>query len=318
MQSPESYQTQIAVANTGAANPGWPQRSPFAQHDTAGGNTYVLGLLQRWRQELGIAASTTSVGFDAAIAKSREMLGQAAQVTLVSPGVTAGELQLAVHIANKTGHKLPTGYPSRRMWLQLSVANAQGEVLFESGRADANGLLDIDRGHMAAACLAVDKMDGFSNSPCYEPHRNEIDDATEVAIFQSVMADSNRHINYSLLYSASYLKDNRIPPLGFTTGGSDFDVATASVGQAVLDSDFNREAGTEGSGSDTVHYRLALPEGISGELTVTARLWYQSVNPAYVSAMPHRGAKADRLRIMVREQPPLPELLDAASLIVQL
>ncbi len=171
---------------------------------------------------------------------------------------------------------------------------------------------------MAPSCLAIDKIDGFSNSPCYEPHRNEISDPTQVAIFQAVMANSNRHINYSLLYSASYLKDNRIPPLGFTTSSIDFDSATASVGQAALDSDFNRDAGTEGSGSDTVHYRLSLPEGTSGQLTVNVRLWYQSVNPAYVSAMSHRGAKSDRLRIMVREQPPLPELLAADSLVVEL
>lgn len=317
MQSPESYQTQIAIAQSGATNPGWPQRSPFSQHDVAGGNTYVLGLLQRWREELGIAASTTEAGFDAAIAKGRDMLGQAAQVTLESPSVAAGELQLAVRIANKTGHKLPTGYPSRRMWLQLSLVNAQGEVLFESGKPDENGLLDIDRAHMAAACLDVDKIDGFSNSGCYEPHRNEISDPGQVAMFQAVMADINGHINYSLLYSASYLKDNRIPPLGFSTSSSNFDSATAPVGQAVQDSDFNREAGAEGSGSDTVHYRLAVPEGTLGQLTVSVRLWYQSVSPLYVRAMPHRGAKSDRLRIMVREQPPLPELLAEDSRVVE-
>jgi hypothetical protein len=59
------------------------------------------------------------------------------------------------------------------------------------------------------------------------------------------------------------------------------------------------------------------PDGSSAALTVIVRLWYQSVSPAYVSAMSHRGAKSDRLRIMVREQPPLPELLATDSVVVE-
>ena len=128
------------------------------------------------------------------------------------------------------------------------------------------------------------------------------------------MADSNRHINYSLLYSASYLKDNRIPPLGFASDGGNFDSATASVGLASQDGDFNRQAGVEGSGSDTVHYHVALPAGTAGPLSVRVRLWYQSISPPYVSALGHRGAKSDRLRMMAREQPPVPELLASDSL----
>ncbi len=318
MPRPDAYQTAIAVNRSGVVNPSWPQRAPFSQHDIAGGNTYVLGLLKTWRKELGIEASTTAQGFDAAIAKGREILGQAAEVTLVAPVHEAGQLQLAVRITNNSGHKLPTGYPSRRMWLQLTVSNALGEVLFESGKADENGLLDVDSDHLAASCLTTDKSDGFINSPCYQQHRNEITAPGQVAIYEAVMADTNRHINYSLLYSASYLKDNRLPPAGFSSQGDNYDVATAIVGSALADGDFNREQGIQGSGRDTVHYRIAVPGDTSGPLSVAVRLWYQSISPAYIAAMSHRGDKSDRLRIMVRQQPPVPELLAMDSRLIDL
>jgi hypothetical protein len=47
-------------------------------------------------------------------------------------------------------------------------------------------------------------------------------------------------------------------------------------------------------------------------------LWYQSISPAHIAAISHRGDKSDRLRIMVRQQPPVPELLAADSRLIDL
>ncbi len=317
MQRPDGYQTAIAVARSGASHPFWPQRSPFAMHSMAGGNTYVLGLLKTWRRELGIEASTTEAGFDAAINNGRSLLSQAADITLASLSKDQNELQLTVRISNNTGHKLPTGYPSRRMWLQLTVSDALGQVLFESGKPDGSGYLAVDSHHLAQSCLDTSKDRDFISSSCYEPHRKEITNPQQVAIYEAVMADTNRHITYSLLYGASYLKDNRIPPAGFSTLSANYDSATSIAGTAQVDSDFNRAAGIQGSGSDTVHFRIALPNSASGRLSVEARLWYQSIRPTFIAAMAHRGEKSDRMRIMYQQQSPVPELLARDSLIVE-
>jgi hypothetical protein len=315
-QGPGNYQTPIAIMRSGSANPGWPQREPFSLHSVAGGNTYVLGLLKTWRKELGIADTTTEAGFDQAIASGRASLGRAATVALLSPQLNGNELELDVRIENRTGHKLPTGYPSRRMWLHLTVSDATGKVLFESGKPDDRGNLALDAQQLAPACLALAKDESFSNAYCYVPHRNDISDARQVPVYESVMADTNGHIVYSLLYGATYLKDNRIPPAGFSSDGANYDVATASVGAALGDSDFNREEGRQGSGSDTVHYEIELDKNAAGPLSVDVRLWYQSIRPAFLASMSHRGEKTDRLRLMTQQQPPLPELLARQTLVV--
>jgi hypothetical protein len=312
MPQPENYSTPIAVTRSGSVHPNWPTRAPFSRHDPAGGNTYVLGLMQTWREELGIANSTTVEGFQKAIDATRDMLGRAATVSFTRAVMGRQQLDLDVQIVNHTGHKLPSAFPSRRMWLQLTVHDAAGEVLFDSGAPDERGYLTVDGRDLAPHCLALAKPAGFDNANCFEPHRQIITRPGQVAIYEAVMADSNRHIVYSLLYGAGYLKDNRIPPAGFSSTSPEYDPATASVGVAE-DGDFNLLLGEEGSGSDTVHYRIALPAE-AGPVSVHAKLWYQSIRPAFVAALAHPGGKSDRMRRMYREQPPLPELLDEQAL----
>ncbi len=313
MAGPEDYATAIAVTRSGMAHPRWPQRSPFAPHTIAGGNTYVLGLLKQWREELGIARSTTEQGFEDAIAQGREFLQQAADIAIDCQSRDARELHLCVTITNRTGHKLPTGYPSRRMWLHLVVIDADGQKVFESGRPDKRGYLALDGQHLAAACLKTEPGQNGANEDCLEPHRDVISRPEQVAIYEAVMADSNERITYALLYAAGYLKDNRIPPAGFSSLGRHYDASTQVIGKAAVDRDFNIADGAQGSGSDTVRYRIALPEGLEGKLRVKARLWYQSIRPAFVHALSAENRKAAHLQTMYRERPPRPELLAVAK-----
>lgn len=309
MASPDDYETAIALMPSGFPNPNWPQRSPFSTHANAGGNTYVLGLLKTWREELGIAGSTTEEGFDQAIAQGRAILAQAAAIAVTSQGIESGQLQLAVRITNNSGHKLPTGYPSRRMWLQLTVTDAAGKRVFESGKPDEQGYLAVDSRYTSPACVENAKRDDFVNEACFEPHRNQISGQDQVALFETVMADTNRHVTYSLLNGAGYLKDNRLPPAGFTSTSTEYDPASGTAGAALSDPDFNREQGVEGSGSDIVHYRIKLGDTAGGQFNIEARLWFQSIHPAFVATLAHRGEKTDNMRVMYREQSPQPELL---------
>ena len=220
------------------------------------------------------------------------------------------QLDIAVRITNHTGHKLPSGFPSRRMWLHLRVKDGSGQTLFESGAPDAIGLLSVDAGHLASECLARTKPAGFSNEKCYEPHRDLIQDEDEVAIYEAVMADTNQHITYVLLYADSYLKDNRLPPAGFTDAGAlDAQTIPAGIGS---DSDYNRDNGVQGSGSDLVHYRLPLNDRI-GPFSVEARLLYQAVQPSFVGSLHGDGGRVDRFRVMYEDVPPTVETLASDS-----
>ncbi|MEZ4403205.1 MAG: hypothetical protein R3B06_24485, partial [Kofleriaceae bacterium] len=96
-------------------------RAPIGRHVFAGVNTYMLALLadnQAWTGSTTTAAPLVA-GIDVAPARGR------AAVTVASDAaaVVDGRLQATIRVTNRTGHKLPTGYPGRRMWLHLRAVD---------------------------------------------------------------------------------------------------------------------------------------------------------------------------------------------------
>lgn len=233
--------------------------APFGRHTFIGGNAFMLRILRDNGETIGVTA--TAAQFDTTIARTQSLLqNSTARLTLV-PEVQNGQLQLTIGIENLAGHKFPTGFPSRRAWLHVLVQNAAGETLFESGGFDENGQI---------TGLQAD----------FEPHHQTITQSSEVQIYESVMEDVDGELTFVLLRGAQYRKDNRIPPKGFMdTHDRIADIAI--LGQAANDPDFNRDGGTEGTGSDQVHYLIDIA-GQSGKLILTAELLYQSVNPSFV------------------------------------
>jgi hypothetical protein len=61
---------------------------------------------------------------------------------LPTTNASIAALEAALTVTNAGGHKLPTAYPSRRLWIQLTVHNAAGAVVFESGRFNNNGAIE--------------------------------------------------------------------------------------------------------------------------------------------------------------------------------
>lgn len=300
---PGVYRTRIAVTPAGTVNTNWPERTPFFVHRMTGGNTHLLEVLKTYRSVLGIETSTTITGFDAKIAATRSLLREgAAQLAIAGISGDADELRIDVRITNNTGHKLPTGYPSRRMWLHLVVTDSSGAVLFDSGAPGADGRISTDTAALAGDCLAIAKPEGFRNDDCVEPHRDTIDDPAQIALYEPVMADSNGDLTHVLLHAARYLKDNRIPPRGFTTAAAEtIEPQTLPVG-VDEDPDFNVD------GSDTVHYVVAI-EGRPAPFNVTARLLYQAVRPSFVHAMHTDAGRVNRFKVMYQEVPPVVETL---------
>jgi hypothetical protein len=310
---PGVYNTRIAVGPNGAVNTQWPARSPFFTHSMVGGNSHMLELLRDNRDALGIETSTSVSGFDEKIAQTRDLLhNRTATLDITQTAVSGSELLVDVRIHNNSGHKLPTGYPSRRMWVQLTVKDASDQVVFESGAADAQGRISTDGARLDPACLAIRKAAGFSNADCVEPHRDIIDDPGQIALYEPVLADSNGHITHILLHADSYLKDNRIPPEGFTNSRADsIEPQTRPVG-VDTDPDFNIANGQEGSGSDSVHYRIPITTANS-PYNVEARLLYQAVSPSFVDALHSGGNRVTAFKQMYAENPAVIETLATSS-----
>jgi hypothetical protein len=279
----------------------------------AGGNTYLLELLRDNRTALGIDTGTTVAGFDAQIAATRGLLqSQTAALDLTAASINGSELAADVRVTNLTGHKFPTGFPSRRAWLHVTVRDAAGQVVFESGAVDANGRIGTDAAHTAPACVAPVKAPGFDSSACFEPHRDVIDSAAQVAVYEAVLADTGAAITYVLLHADSYLKDNRLLPAGFTAAqAAVIEPQTLPVGTAG-DADFNRAGGVEGSGTDTVHYRIALP-AVNAPYRVDAALLFQSVRPGFVDGLSSNTTRVNAFKSLYQARPSTVETLASAS-----
>ena len=314
---PDIYNTRIAVRPNGSVTTQWPERSPFFTHSMVGGNSHMLELLRDNRDTLGIESSTTVSGFDEKIAQTRHLLqNETATLDITHTGLSGSELAIDARIGNRSGHKLPTGYPSRRMWIQLTVKDADDQVIFESGAADAQGRISTDNTRLAPACLAVRKAADFDNGDCFEPHRDVINDPAQIALYEPVLGDSKGHITHILLHAGSYLKDNRIPPKGFTNSQADsIEPQTRPVG-VDNDPDFNIANSQEGSGSDTVHYRIPLST-LNPPYNVEARLLYQTISPGFVDALHSSGSRVTAFKQMYTQNSSVIETLASSNATVR-
>jgi hypothetical protein len=230
-----------------------PQRPRLSQHTFRGGNAFMLGILNKYRGELGVAALPQEL--DAAIRETRDYLASAAAtVAIESPRLGASRLEFGVRVENTSGHKLPTAYPARRVWLHVRVTDDTGALRFESGAPRSDG--------------SIAGNDNDEDALRFEPHWTEISRADQVQIYESVMVDREGRPTTGLLSAIRYGKDNRLLPRGFDKAGAGADVAVR--GEAAADGDFT-------GGADLVSYRLDLGSGRPDRIAIAVELLYQPI-----------------------------------------
>jgi hypothetical protein len=233
-------------------------RDGFARHTFVGGNFFMQRMLNRFRNDLSIAAQPQEM--DAAVLRTMAHLqSEAATVQVQDVAVRNGRLEAVVSVENLGGHKLPTAYPSRRAWLHVTVRDRSGRAVFESGALNANG--------------SIHGNDNDEDAGRFEPHHAEITRADQVQIYESVMAGADGRVTTGLLTALRFVKDNRLLPRGFDKRTADKDIAVH--GDAESDPDF-------AGGGDRVRYLVSVGDA-PGPFTVDAELWYQPI--AYRWAM---------------------------------
>ncbi len=236
-----------------------PPREGARQHLFRGGNFLFLRLLAAHARPLGVTALAGELEENAR-ATVDYLQSAAARVTIEE--ATAGDgasLAVPVRVENLAGHKLPSAYPSRRVWLRVTVTDHDGATLFASGELRDDG--------------AIEGNDNDADAARFEPHYDEITAPDQVQVYEAILGDPAGRVTTGLLSAASYLKDNRVLPRGFDKATAPHDVAVA--GGASADESFT-------GGGDRVVYRVPL-RGTAGPVTVTAELWYQPI--AYRWAM---------------------------------
>ena len=162
-----------------------PERPGMKLHQFAGASASVLDMIAV--QEAGnpeVDPEDLAHGRRAAIS----MLRRAATVTLHQAGGA-----LRVRVQNETGHKLPTGHiEGRRVWIGVRFFGPRGAVVREYGRYDApNAILDE------------------ASTRIYEMH---VGLSPAAAAATGYPAGPTGHMSLA----DTIVKDNRIPPRGFT------------------------------------------------------------------------------------------------------
>lgn len=264
------------------------QRDSLARHTFIGGNAHMLRLLNRFRDELGVTAPAAEIE-SMARATVRQLQQDTATITVAAPQLESGRLAFEVRVANLTGHKFPTGYPSRRAWLQVTVRDSRSRVVFESGRINDNG--------------SIEGSDGDVNGATFEPHYDELTAADQVQIYEPVLGDRNGRPTTGLLTATQYLKDNRLLPRGFDKATAPPEIGV--FGAARDDADFS------GSG-DRVRYRV--PVSGEGPYRVDVELRYQSIGFRWASNLePIQADEAARFVSYYRATAPGSSIIVASA-----
>ena len=267
----------IAHRPPGGAFPPTRRRTPFGRHEFVGGNVEIPEYLASVSPDDAPALTATAN-------RARRNLGRAVSLDLASSRKPK-LLELRVRVNNLTGHKVPTGFPSRRLWLHVAVTDAKSQRVFESGAFNpSTGVLASD------------------DQPCSQEHYSVIERPSQVMIFESVMKDPSGSCTVDLLRAAGYHKDNRLLPEGFNAKAAlpkGIDVGRIAPVGVGKDPDF-------APGSDTVVYRIPLPSP-AAPFRIRVEACYQSIRPRDLKDLDASAAEEGRqfLRTIRRKNPPV-------------
>jgi len=238
-------------------------RAPFALHDLVGANVTMLEMIKNNKKQLNITAADEH--FDQTISKTLNMLQkQSLAVDLTNTNIESDTAFFEFKLRNKAGHKFPSGFPSRRVFIEFTVKDDEGVVLWQSGGID-------------------DDFEIIGHKDEVMPHFDVITEEDQAQIYEFILADVNGDFTTVLERADGSLKDNRLVPRGFSTSHSAYDT-TMIYGNALTDDDFNYQDGEEGSGTDIVSYHVPL-NGYTGFINVSAKVYYQSIAPRWVMPM---------------------------------
>ena len=269
-QSCQSCHMPVVQDSTAIASVFGQPRANVSRHTFRGGNFFMLRMLNRYRGELGVTALPREL--NESVARTTEHLKTStARLSIEKPTLSNGDLHTTVTVDNLAGHKLPTAYPSRRVWIHFTVRDRTGDVIFDSGAFEPSG--------------AIVGNDNDRNGDTYEPHYDRITDEEQVQVYESIMATPDGEVTTGLLTAIRFIKDNRLLPDGFDKATADEDIAVQ--GKASEDDTFT---GGGDRGEDVVNAADA-----RSRLQVHTELWYQPIAYRWAQNLaPYEARETDR------------------------
>jgi hypothetical protein len=93
-------------------------RNPVYQHNFIGGSSFILDIMSSHVQDLGTTASTEQLKATSQLT-SAQLATRSGQIAVVDSSIENGLVKVTLSVSDQTGHKFPTGFPSRRVWIQF-------------------------------------------------------------------------------------------------------------------------------------------------------------------------------------------------------
>lgn len=215
--------------------PSAPVRDDLGSHEFSGGNAWVQEMVLNLFPDDNLNPDYLEAGKQ----RSISMLQRAATLDVTQAGN-----HVKIHLVNETGHKLPTGYPEgRRIWLNMRVLNARDLIIEERGRYNP-----------LAAELTTDDTKVY-----------EVDLGVDEAVSNFTGIPMGKSFHFAM--TNVVLKDNRIPPRGFTNAAYRA-VQAAPVGASYADRQY----------WDDTRFRLP-----AGARSVTVNVYYQTSSREYIT-----------------------------------
>ena len=288
-----------------------PVRSGFGKHTLVGLNVYLLKMAWQFPDILGIRKTDPMLsdsGIDSIPTAEKAMLDQAknrtASVTVADVRNDGASLSARVTVASKVGHKFPSGVGFRRAFVQFSVLDAGGAVLWSSGRTDGAGVIVDDKGAPLGGELWWTNDCSARIEPekrTHQPHYQQITRQDQAQIYQELVsappdvaapvcgpgAPPQGALTTSFLSICAKVKDNRILPQGFLAPNARQQIALALGANDTLATETNARAVGDDpdylqGGADSLTYRVPLNELTGAPASVQATLYYQATPPYYL------------------------------------
>ncbi len=150
------------------------------------------------------------------------------------------------------------------------------------GRTNELGLLVDENGDVLPSEFFG--HDAATGAQAFQPHHEVITSPREVQIYETLLRNANGRFTTSFIRGSETVKDNRLLPRGWKAKGpgpelnGEFLRATYPDAQTMKDPQY-----ADGSGSDQVTYRIALPAGVDPQrVVVKATLYYQAIPPYFL------------------------------------
>jgi hypothetical protein len=227
-------------------------RQGMHRHEFVAANFFMQNMFNLHRDDLSVAALPEEL--TAASEHTVSYLqSRAARLSIHDVQMNGDGLSWKVLVENLGGHKLPTAYPSRRVWLHVTVRDRDGKAVFESGALNPDG--------------SIVGNDNDIDPKKFEPHYREITKPDQVEIYESILKDAQGQVTTGLLSAVTYYKDNRLLPTGFDKATAEKDIAV--IGEAAEDPDFTDKGSA---------VRYSVPTGgASGPFSLEVELMYQPI-----------------------------------------